>query len=82
MKLTVMVLASALALSGTCAFAHADRHKSDVRSHTMHRAAAPSVVLRPKYRTPNGSARGWFHPTPPPTQSFDDPEGKRSGLPL
>ena len=78
MKFTAIVLASALVLSSTCAFAHTVRHKPNVRSHT----AAPSVVLRPKYRNPNGKAQGWFHPTPPPTGSFDDPEGKRSRLPL
>jgi len=78
MKLTATVLASALVLASTCAFAHTVRHKSNVRSHT----AASSVVLRPQYRNQNGNAQGRFHPTPPPTQSFDDPEGKRSGLPL
>ena len=82
MKLTAMVLASAFALSSTCAFAHTVRHKSNVRTHTVHTDGAPSVVLRPKYGNPTGNDRGRFHQTPAPTQSFDDPEGKNSGLPL
>ena len=44
MKLTAMALASAFALSSTCAFAHPVRH---VRTHTIYRDAAPSVVLYP-----------------------------------
>jgi hypothetical protein len=48
----------------------------------MYRVAAPLVVLRSKYRNPNGNELGWFHPTPPPAQSFNDPEGKNSGLSL
>lgn len=82
MKLAAMVLGSALVLSSPCAYAHPVRHKSIVRPHTMRGFAAPSAVLGPKYRNPNGNAQGWFKPTFPPTQSFDDPEGKRSGLPL
>jgi len=83
MKLAAMALASAFALSSTCAFAHTVRHKSNVRTHTMYRDAAPSVVLRPKYGNPNGKLvindPGRFHQT---TQSFDDPEGKDSRLSL
>jgi hypothetical protein len=82
MKFTAMVLASTLALSSTCAFAHTVRHKSNVRIHTVHKDGARSVVSRPRYRNPADNDRGWFHPTPPLTQSFDDPEGKNSGLPL
>jgi hypothetical protein len=51
MKLTAMALASAFALSGSCAFAHTVRHESNARTHPMYRDAAPSVVLRPKYGT-------------------------------
>jgi hypothetical protein len=86
MKLAAMALASAFALSSTCAFAHTVRHKSNVRTHTMYRDAAPSVVLRPKYGNPNGKLvindPGRFHQTPAPAQSFDDPEGKDSRLSL
>ena len=82
MKLTAMLLASAFALSSTCAFAHTVRHKSNVRTHTKCTDAAPSVVLRPKYGNPTGNDRGRFHQTLAPTQSFDDPEGKNSGLSL
>jgi hypothetical protein len=60
MKLTVMVLASALALSSTCAFAHTVRHESNVRTHPRYyRDAAPSVVLHPKYGNPNGNFSGY-----------------------
>ena len=48
MKLTAMALASAFALSSTCAFAHTVRHKSNVRIHPMYRDAAPPAVLQPK----------------------------------
>jgi hypothetical protein len=82
MKLAAMVLASAFALSGTCAFAHTVRHKSHVKTHTVYGDAAPSVVLRPKYSNPNQIDPGRFRQTPAPTQSFDDPEGKESGLSL
>jgi hypothetical protein len=86
MKLTAMALACAFALSSTSAFADTVRHKSNVRTHTMYRDAAPSVVLRPKYRNANDKLvikdPGQFHQTPAPTQSFDDPEGRESGLTL
>jgi hypothetical protein len=55
MKLTAMALASAFALSGTCAFAHTIRHESNV---TMYRDAARSVALHPKYGNPNGNFSG------------------------
>jgi hypothetical protein len=54
MKLTAMALASAFALSSTCAFAH----KSNVKTHPMYRDAAPSVVSHPKYGNPNGNFSG------------------------
>ena len=84
MKLAAMALASAFALSSTCAFAHTVRHKLNVRTHTMYRDAAPSVVWRRRYGNPNGKLvitdPGRFHQTPAATQSFDDPEGKDPGL--
>jgi hypothetical protein len=58
MKLTAMALASAFALSSTCAFAHPVRHKSNVRTHPMYSDAAPSVVSDPKYGNPNGNFGG------------------------
>jgi hypothetical protein len=59
MKLTSMALASAFALSSTCALAHTVRHKSNVRTHPMHSDATPSVVLHPKYSNRNGSFSGY-----------------------
>ncbi len=59
MKLTAMALASAFALSSTCAFAHAVRHKSNVRTHPMHSDATPSVVLHSRYGNPNGNFSGY-----------------------
>jgi hypothetical protein len=59
MKLTAMVLASAFALSSTCAFAHTIRHKSNVRTHPIYRDAAPPVVLPPKYGNPNDNFGGY-----------------------
>jgi hypothetical protein len=35
MKFTTMALATAFALSGTCAFAHTVRHRSNVTAHPM-----------------------------------------------
>jgi len=58
MKLTAMALASAFALSSTCAFAHTVRHKSNVKTHPMYRDAASSVVSHPKYGNPNGNFSG------------------------
>jgi hypothetical protein len=62
MKLTAMALASAFALSSTCAFAHTVRHESSVRTHPMYRDVAPSVVLHPKYGNPNGNFSGYGKP--------------------
>jgi hypothetical protein len=58
MKLTAIALASAFALSSTCAVAHTVRHKSNVRTHPVHSAAASSVVLHPKYGNANGNFSG------------------------
>ena len=54
MKLTAMALATAFALSSTCAFAHTVRHEPNVR-----RDPAPSVVLHPTYGNPNGNFSGY-----------------------
>jgi hypothetical protein len=59
MKLMAIALASAFALSSTCAFAHTVRHKSNVRTHPMSRDAAPPSVLYPKYGNPNGNFSGY-----------------------
>jgi hypothetical protein len=55
MKITAMALASAFALSSTCAFAHTSRSESNVGTHPMYRNAPPSVVLHPEYGNPNGN---------------------------
>jgi hypothetical protein len=59
MKLTAMALASAFALSSTCAFGYTVRHKSNVRTHPTHSDATRSVVLHPKYGNPNGNFSGY-----------------------
>ena len=59
MKLTAMALASAFALSSTCAFAHTVLHESNVRTHPKYRVVAPSVVSHPKYGNPNGNFSGY-----------------------
>ena len=53
MKLVTIALATSFALSSTCVFAHTTRHGSKAHAHTMHRHAAPSVRLHPKYNNPN-----------------------------
>ena len=62
MKLTTIALASAFALSSTCAFAHPVRHKSVVRPHRdalyMSYDAAPMFRLRPNDGNPNGNPDG------------------------
>lgn len=55
MKFLAMVVASAFALSSSCAFAHTVRH---VRTHTTYRDAAPSVGL---YPNGNLSRDVWGH---------------------
>jgi hypothetical protein len=59
MKLTAMALASAFALSSTCAFAQTVRHESNERTHPMYRDAAPPVAFYPKYGNPNGNFSGY-----------------------
>jgi hypothetical protein len=59
MKLTAMALATAFALSGTCASAHTVRHGSNARTPAMYGNAAPSVALHPKYGNPNGNFSGY-----------------------
>lgn len=59
MKLTAMALATSFALSSTCVFAHTVHHGSKVQAHTMHRDAAPSARLHPKYDNPNGNFSGY-----------------------
>jgi hypothetical protein len=59
MKLMALALASAFALSNSCAFAHAIRHGSNVRVHPTYGHAAPPLVLHPKYGTPNGDFSGY-----------------------
>jgi hypothetical protein len=58
MKLTAIVLASAFAISSTCAFAHTVRDNSKVTNHPMYGDARPSVVSHPKYGNPYGSFSG------------------------
>jgi hypothetical protein len=58
MKLTAIALASAFALSSTCAFAHTVRHKPNVKTHRMYSDAAPSVVSDPRYGNPDGNFSG------------------------
>jgi hypothetical protein len=82
MRFTAILLASVFAFLSTCAFAHTVRHKSNVGTHTKYRGYTPSVVFRPNYGHPNGNDTSWSHQTLVPTQSFDDPEGKESGLSL
>jgi hypothetical protein len=53
MKLMAMALASALALSSTCAFAHTVRRESNVRTPPMYRDVAP------KDGNPNGNFSGY-----------------------
>jgi hypothetical protein len=59
MKLAAMALASAFALSSTCAFAQTVRHESKVRTHPMYRDAAPPAVLGSKYDNPNRNFSGY-----------------------
>ena len=59
MKLAATVLATAFALSSTCAFAHTVRHRSNVTTYPMRRDAVPSVALRAEYGNPNGNFGGY-----------------------
>jgi hypothetical protein len=57
MKLMMIALATAFALSSTCAFARTVRHGSYARAYPIYRAA-PSFAYYPSYRIPNGSPDG------------------------
>jgi hypothetical protein len=59
MKLAATVLATAFALSSTCAFAHTIRHEANVTAHSAYRNAASSVALSPEYGNPNGNFSGY-----------------------
>jgi hypothetical protein len=58
MKLAAIALASAFAISSTCAFAQTVRDKSSVTTHPMYRGTYPSVVSHPKYGNPYGNFSG------------------------
>ena len=58
MKFTAMALATAFALSSSCAFAHKDRHSSNVKTRPLYSDAARSIVSHPKYDNPNGNFSG------------------------
>jgi hypothetical protein len=58
MKLTAMALATAFALSSSCAFAYTDRHSSNVKTRPLYSDAARSIVSHPKYHNPNGNFGG------------------------
>ena len=57
MKLAATVLATAFALSSTCAFAHTVRHGSNVTTRSVYKDAAPSVAL--SHGNPNGNFSGY-----------------------
>jgi hypothetical protein len=67
MKLMAMALATAFALSSSCAFAHTDRHSSNVKTHPVYGDAARAIVSHPKYDNPNenfserGNPDAWGH---------------------
>ena len=58
MKLAAIALASAFAISSTCAFAHTVRDNSNVTTRSMHRDAETSAVWHPKYGNPYGNFGG------------------------
>jgi hypothetical protein len=58
MKLAAIALASAFAISSTCAFAQTVRDKSNVTTHSMYRDTGPSVVSHPKYGNSFGNLGG------------------------
>jgi hypothetical protein len=64
MKLTIIALASAFALSSTFVLAKTVRHKPSVRTYHLHRDIPPgrSGFLHPSYRNPNApvSAGGYM----------------------
>jgi hypothetical protein len=57
MRLAIIALASAFALSSTCALARTIRHGSYARAYPIYRAA-PSFAFYPSYRIPNGDPAG------------------------
>jgi hypothetical protein len=57
MKLAATVLATAFALSSTCAFAHTVRHGSNVTTRSVYKDAAPSVAL--SHGNLNGNFSGY-----------------------
>jgi hypothetical protein len=66
MKAAALALASALAISSTCAFAHAARDNSSVTTYPIYGDAGSAVVSHPKYRTLGGfsgtkGADPWGH---------------------
>jgi len=56
MKLTIIALASAFALSNTFALANTDRHKPSVRTYHLHRGIplVRSGLSHPNYGNPDG----------------------------
>lgn len=56
MRLTAVALAISFAFSSVSVFAHTAHQRSNVRAHTGHRHAAPSVLLRPKHDNPSGKS--------------------------
>jgi hypothetical protein len=58
MKLTALALATAFALSSSCAFAHTDLHSSNGKTHPLYSDTARSIVSHPKYDNPNGKFSG------------------------
>ena len=58
MKLAAIGLASAFAISSTCAFAQTVRDKSNVTTHPMYRGTDPSAVSHPKYGSLYGNFSG------------------------
>jgi hypothetical protein len=57
MKLAMIAIASALALSGPFAFAKTVHHEH-ARAHYVYGNAAPRVALHPNYGNPNGDPDG------------------------
>jgi len=60
MKLTAMALATAFALSSTCAFAHTVRHESKAKSHTTYRNAVVSADPEANF-SGRGNGDVWGH---------------------
>ena len=60
MKITAMAIATAFALSSTCAFAHTVRRESNGRTHSTYRDTAPSVVPDGNF-SGHGNGDVWGH---------------------